>query len=119
MTANPDAWGRVISPHNIAPIRLNGLETMALLDIVQISSISKLWVEDLSLPLYELEIIVNIEQAGGNVLDYECFTEVNISSDQIPGIYFSIPLLVKPYIPYHDQVPVTFGTLSLKNILDF
>ena len=54
MTANLDAWGSLIGPHNIAPLRLNGLETMALLDTgAQISSISKLWVEDLGLPLYE------------------------------------------------------------------
>ena len=63
MTANPDAWGRLIGPQNIASIRLNGLGTMALLDTgAQISSISKLWVEDLGLPLYELENIVDIEQ---------------------------------------------------------
>ena len=92
---------------------------MALLDTgAQISSISKLWVEDLGLPLYELENIVDIEQAGGSVLDYEGFTEVNITSDQIPGLDLNIPLLVMSYIPYHDQVPVTLGTLTLKNIID-
>ena len=86
---------------------------MALLDTgVQISSISKLWVEDLGLPMYELE------QASGSVLDYESFTEVNITSDQIPGLDLNIPLLVMPYIPYHDEVPVTLGTLTLKNIID-
>ena len=68
--------------------------------------------------MYELENIVDIEQAGGSVLDYEGFTEVNISLDQIPGLDLSIPLLVTPYILYHDQVPVTLGTLTLKNIMD-
>ena len=92
---------------------------MALLDTgAQISSISKLWFEDLYLPLYELENIVDIEQAGGSVLDYESFTEVNITSYQIPGLDLNIPLLVMPYIPYHDQVPVTLGTLTLKTIID-
>ena len=43
--ANPDAWGRFTDPHNIAFIRLNGLEIMTLLDTgAQIFSISKLWV---------------------------------------------------------------------------
>ena len=66
--ANPDAWGVLIGPHNIAPIRLNGLESMVLLDTgAQITSISKQWVEDLGLPLYELENIVDIEQAGGSI----------------------------------------------------
>ena len=119
MTANPIAWERLIGPHKIAPIRLNGLETMALLNSgAQISSISKLWVEDLGLPLYELENVVEIEQAGGSLLDYEGFTEVNISPDQIPGLGLSILLLVMPYISYHDQVPVTLGTLTLNNIMD-
>ena len=90
---------------------------MTLLDTgAQISSISKLWAEDLGLPLYELENSVDIEQAGGSVLDYECFTEVNITSDQIPGLDLNIPLLEMPYIPYQDQVPITIGTL--KNIMD-
>ena len=118
ITANPDAWGRVIGPHNIAPIRLNGMETMVLLDTgTQISSISKQWLDDLGLPLYELENKVDIEQAGGDILDYEGFTEVNITSDQISGLQLYIPLLVVPYIPYHDQVPITLGTLNLKNIV--
>ena len=56
ITANPNVWGRLIGPHNIAPIRLKGLETMVLLDTrTQIFSISKKWVEDLGLLLYELE----------------------------------------------------------------
>ena len=60
--ASPDAWRRLIGPHNIALMRLNSLETMASLDTgAQISSISKLWVEDSGLPLYEVENIVDIE----------------------------------------------------------
>ena len=30
--ANPDAWGRLIGPQNIAPIKIDGEETMVLLD---------------------------------------------------------------------------------------
>ena len=95
---------------------------MALLNTgAQISSILRLWVKDLSLPLYELENIVDnciVEQAGDSVLDYEGFTEVNITSDQIPGLDLNIPLLVMSFILYHDQVPVTLGTVTLKNIID-
>ena len=51
--ANPDAWGRLIGPKNIAPIRIDGEETMVLLDGgAQISSISKKWVEQAGLPIY-------------------------------------------------------------------
>ena len=52
------------------------------------------------------------------MLDYEGVTEVNITSDQIPGLDLNIPLLVMPYIPYHDHVPVILGTLTVKNIID-
>ena len=98
---------------------MNGLVTMVLLDTgAQISSISKQWVEDLGLPLYELENIVDIEEAGCSILDYEGFTEVTITSDQISGLELNIHLLVVPYIPYHDQVPITLGTLTLKNIME-
>ena len=65
-----------------------------------------------------LKNIVDIEQVGGNILDYEGFTEVIITSDQISGLESNIPLLVVPYIPYHDQVPITLGTLTLKNIME-
>ena len=51
-------------------------------------------------------------------LDYEGFTEVTITSDQISGPELNIPLLVVPYIPYHDQVPITLGTLTPKNIME-
>ena len=120
ITTNPDAWGRLIGPHNIAPIRLNSLETTVLLDTgAQISSIGKQWVEDLGLPLYDLENIVDTEQAGGSTLDYEGgFTEVTITSDQISDLELNIPLLVVPYIPYYDQLTITLGTLTLKNIME-
>ena len=92
---------------------------MVLLDTgAQISSISKQWVEDLGLPLYELENIVDIEQAGGSVLDHGGFTEVTITSDQISDLELNIPFSVVPYIPYHDQAPFTLGTLTLKNIME-
>ena len=42
---------------------------------------------------------------------------MNITSDQIPGLDLNIPLLVMPYILYHDQVSVTLGTL--KSIIGF
>ena len=84
----------------------------------QISSISKLWDKDLGLPLYELENIADIEQAGGSVIVYEGFTEVSISSYQILGLDLSIPLLVTPYIPYHDQVPAILRATTLKNIMN-
>ena len=119
ITANPDALGRLIGPHNITPIRLNGLETVVLLDTgAQISSISKQQFEVLGLPLYELENIVDVEQASGSILDYEGFTEVTITSNQISGLELNIPLLVVPYIPYHDQVHITLETLTLKNMLE-
>ena len=119
ITAKSDAWGRLIGPHDLALIRLNGLEAMVLLDTgAQISSVSKWCVEDLGLPLYELDNIADIEVAGGSILDYEGFTEVTITSDEISGLELNIPLLVVPYIPYHDQVPITLGTHTLKNIME-
>ena len=57
--------------------------------------------------MYELENIVDIEQAGVSILENEGFTEVTITSNQISGLELNIPLLVVPYIPYHDQVPIT------------
>ena len=68
--------------------------------------------------MYELENIVDIEQAGGSILDYEGFTEVTIISDQISDLELNIPMLVVPYIPYNDQVTITLGTFTLKNIME-
>ena len=49
---------------------------MVLLDGgAQISNISKKWVQEANLPIYELENLVEIIQAGGSILDYEGCTE--------------------------------------------
>ena len=92
--ANSDAWGRLIGPQNIAPIRIDGEETMVLLDGgAQISSISKKWVEQVGLPIYQLENLVDILQTGGSCLDYEGYTEITITSDEIPGLSYTFPVL--------------------------
>ena len=117
--ANPDAWGRLIGPQNIAPIRIDGEKTMVLLDGgAQISSISKKWVEQAGLPIYELENLVDILQAGGSCLDYEGYTEVTITSDEIPGLNYTFPVLIVPYTEYHDYVPLTLGTKTLYYLHD-
>ena len=49
---------------------------MVLLDGgAQISSISRKWVDEMGLPVYELENLVEIIQAGGSILDYEGYCE--------------------------------------------
>ena len=59
---------------------------MVLLDGgAQISSISKKWVEQAGLPIFELENLVDMLQAGGSCLDCEGYTEVTITSDEIPS----------------------------------
>ena len=115
--ANPDAWERLIGPQNITPIRIDGEETMVLLDGgAQISSISKKWVEQAGLPIYELENLVDILQAGGSC--YEGYTEVTITSDEIPGLNYTFPVLIVPYTEYHDYVPLTLGTKTLYYLHD-
>ena len=117
--ANPDAWGRLIGPQNIAPIKIDGGETMVLLDGgAQISTISKKWVQEANLPIYELENLVEIIQAGGSILDYEGFTEVTITSDQIPSLDLTFPVLVVSHTDYHEEVPLTLGTKTLYHIYD-
>ena len=119
IVANPDAWGRLIGPQTVAPIMIDGVETMTLLDTgSQTSLLSKKWVNDLGLPLYELEKLVDMEGADGSLMDYEGFTEITITSKELPELNMSIPVLVVPYIPYHDQVPLTLGTLTLQHIFD-
>ena len=76
----------------------------------QISTISKKWVQEANLPIYELENLVEIIQAGGSILDYEGFTEVTITSDQIPSLDLTFPVLVVSHTDYHEEVPLTLGT---------
>ena len=92
---------------------------MVLLDGgAQISSISRKWVDERGLPVYELEDLVEIIQAGGSILDYEGYTEVTITSDQIPELKLSFPVLVVPYQDYHNLVPLALGTKTLYHIHD-
>ena len=64
--ANPDAWARLIGPHNIAPLKVENFETNALLGSgSMVSTISESWVKELGLPLFPLEPLLPIQQAGG------------------------------------------------------
>ena len=100
-------------------MKIDGEEAMVLLDGgAQIFSISRKWVDERGLPVYELEDLVEIIQAGGSILDYEGYTEVTITSDQIPELKLSFPLLVVPYEEYHDSVPLALGTKTLYHIHD-
>ena len=77
--ANPDAWARLIGPHNIAPLKVENFETNALLDSgSMVSTISESWVKELGLPLFPLEPLMPIQQAGGTDLDYLGYSEVNL-----------------------------------------
>ena len=58
-----------------------------------------------------------IQQAGRTDLDYLGYSEVNLKSD-FPKIDLTVPLLVVPTIDYHDMVPVTLGTKTLKYLID-
>ena len=92
---------------------------MVLLDGgAQISTISKKWVQEANLPIYQLENLVEIIQAGGSILDYEGFTEVTITSDQIPSLDLTFPVLVVSHTDYHEEVPLTLGTKTLYHIYD-
>ena len=116
--ANPDVWARLIGPHNIAPLKVENFETNALLDSgSMVSTISESWVKELGLPLFPLEPLLPIQQAGGTDLDYLGYSEVNLKSD-CPKIDLNVPLLVVPTIVYHDMVPVTLGTKTLKYLID-
>ena len=116
--ANPDAWARLIGPHNIAPLKVENFETNALLDSgSMVSTISESWVKELGLHLFPLEPLLPIQQAGGTDLDYLGYSEVNLKSD-FPKIDLNVPLLVVPTIDYHDMVPVTLGTKTLKYLID-
>ena len=84
----------------------------------QISTISKKWVQEANLPIYELENLVEIIQAGGSILDYDGFTEVTITSDQIPSLDLTFPVLVVSHTDYHEEIPLTLGTKTLYHIYD-
>ena len=51
-------------------------------------------------------------------MDYEGFTEVTITSDQIPSLDLTFPVLVVSHTDYHEEVPLTLGTKTLYHIYD-
>ena len=61
--------------------------------------------------------LVEIIQAGGSTLDYDGFTEVTITSYQIPGLDLTFPVLVVSHTDYHEEVPFTLGTKTLYHIM--
>ena len=118
-TLNPDAWGRLIGPHNVANIKINGHAVVGLLDTgCQISNISKKYCDQMGLEIHEIENLVDLEQADGSCLDYEGYVDLSLTCDLFPDMDLEIPMLVVPYTAYHDQVPVTIGTRTIGMMID-
>ena len=116
---NPDAWARLIGPHNNASVVVNGHQTKALLDSgSMVSTISEKYCEEHGLEVLPIENVVEIEQAGGALLDYEGVTGINLKSLHLPGLDLDMGILVVPHIPYHDDVPLTLGTKTLSILVD-
>ena len=118
-TLNPDAWGRLIGPHNVANIELDGNKIVALLDTgCQITNISRKYCEEMNIPVLDIDKLVDLEQADGSNIDYEGYAEITIECDLFPSMKLDIPVLVVPYTSYHDQVPLTIGTKTLGQMID-
>ena len=116
---NPDAWGRLIGPHNVSELKINGNKIIGLLDTgCQITNISQKYCEDLGLEIHELENLVDIVQADGSCLDYVGYVDINLECELFPNMSLDIPVLVVPYTSYHDQVPLTVGTKTLSMMID-
>lgn len=102
------------------PVCIQGKTIKALLDTGStVSTISRSYYQQnlANLDLNPMEDILNIECAGGQMLPYDGFIEVDISLTNIGGPYTCM-LLVIPDSPYNSQVPLLLGTNVLNTIME-
>ena len=81
---NLDPLLRLIGPANEATIIVEGQKILALIDSgMQLSTMSGSLVQELGLPLYKLNNLIETEVSGGGTTPYSRYVEARLA---IPGI---------------------------------
>ena len=107
---------KLVGPANESPIKVNGVNTTALLDTgSQVSTVSLAFLQKFlsGVTVKSLNQLLRVEVAGGATLSYLGYVEVELElPGRLSGPGRSIPalLLVVPTTSYNSSIPVLLGT---------
>ena len=104
----------MIGPKNEVEVVVNDERVIALVDSrAQISVVSMAFVKCHSLPIWQLQQLLDFKGFGGVDIPYIGYTQIQL---QIPGIKYydkDILVFIQKDSHYSEQVPVVLGTLHI------
>ena len=116
---NPDPLVRLIGPANEGKVKVEGVETTALIDTgACMSAITKSFAEALELELKSLDSILDIEGTGGGKVPYHGYVECRLNLPQVEKFDHDVLMLVIDDSQYGARVPVQIGTLHIDMAID-
>ena len=115
---NPDPIGHLVGHSNKALVVVDRQEVTILIDLgAQVSSISALFCEDLSLQITPLGQLLELGGTCGVAILYLKFVEVNLQILGIRNYNEGVLLLVMPTTTYSKMVPVMVGSKIINKAL--
>ena len=115
---NADPMARLFGSRNLADISVNDETVTALLDTgAEISTVSMKFCLERRLQILPLDDFFKLKGAGHNDIPYYGLVDVKISAPHVPSYCENTLLLVVDHFPYHDEAPLTLGTLTLHGIV--
>ena len=93
-------------------------EYLALIDSgAQLTQMSLSLVKKLKLPIHALDTIIEAESTGGGRVAYLGYVEARLKIPGIKGMDHDSLFMVVNDSPYTERVPITIGTLYIKQAL--
>ena len=115
---NPDTLLRLIGPANEATVVVDDQEYLALIDSgTQLTQMSLSLVKKLKLPIHALDTIIEVESTWGGRVAYLGYVEAKLKIPGIKGMDHDSLFMVVNDNPYTERVPITIGTLYIKQAL--
>ena len=116
---NPDPLVRLIGPANEGKVKVEGVETTALIDTrACMSAMTKSFAEALKLDLKSLDTILDIEGTGGGKVPYHGYIECRLNLPQVKKFDQDVLMLVIDDSQYGTRVPIQIGTLHIDMAID-
>ena len=114
----PDPIAHLVVHSNEAPVVIDGQEVTALIDLgAQVLSISAQFCKELTLQIWPLGWLLELEGIGGAAILYLGFVEVNLQILGIRNYSKDVLLLVIPTMTCSKTVPVMVGTKIINKAL--
>ena len=116
---NPDPLVRLIGPTSEGKVKVEGVETTALIDTgACMSAMTKSFAEALKLDLKSLDTILDIEGTGGGKVPYHLYIECRLNLPQVKKFDQDVLMLVIDDSQYGTRVPIQIGTLHIDMAID-